>query len=294
MYPPKFDYYRASSVDEALSLLQQHGADAKLLAGGHSLIPMMKMRLAQPAVLIDIGRIGELKGIRVEGSTLVIGPLTTHATIAASEDVQRLATALSDAASVVGDVQVRNRGTIGGNLAHADPASDLPAAFLALGGEIEARGPGGSRTIAADDFFQGLFTTALGENEIITAIRFPNVGQARGKKGSAYEKFPHPASGYAVVGVAAVLEVEGNRIVSARVAANGAFECAKRLTGAEQALNGADATAEAVASAAEHAADGFSADDFLSDIFASADYRAHLLKVYTRRALQKALERAQG
>ncbi len=290
MYPPKFDYYRASSVDEALSLLQQHGPDAKLLAGGHSLLPMMKMRLAQPAVLIDIGRIDELKGIRVEGDTLSIGPLTTHATIAASEDVQRLATALSDAASVVGDLQVRNRGTIGGNLAHADPASDLPAAVLALGGEIEARGPAGSRTIAADDFFQGLFTTALDENEIITAIRLPAGGQ--GKRVSAYVKFPHPASGYAVVGVAAVLEISGNKVTAARVAANGAFECAKRLAGVEQALSGADATAEAAASAAEHAADGFSADDFLSDIFASADYRAHLLKVYTRRALEKALERA--
>ncbi len=289
MYPPKFDYYRASSVDEALSLLQQHGANAKVLAGGHSLIPMMKMRLAQPGVLIDIGRIDELKGIRVEGDTLSIGPLTTHAAIAASEDVQRLATALSDAASVVGDLQVRNRGTIGGNLAHADPASDLPAAVLALGGEIEARGPAGSRTIAADDFFQGLFTTALDENEIITAIRVPT---GQGTRVSAYVKFPHPASGYAVVGVAAVLDIAGNKVTTARVAANGAFECAKRLAGVEQALSGADATAEAAASAAEHATDGFSADDFMSDIFASADYRAHLLKVYTRRALQKALERA--
>ncbi len=289
MYPPKFDYYRATSVDEALSLLQQHGDNAKLLAGGHSLIPLMKTRLAQPAVLIDIGRIDALKGIQVDGDTLRIGPLTTHADIAASEDVQGRAAALADAAGVVGDVQVRNRGTIGGNLAHADPASDLPAAVLALGGEIEVRGPNGSRTVAADDFFQGLFTTALGGDEIITAIRIPAGG---GKRVSAYVKFPHPASGYAVVGVAAVLELDGQTITSARVAANGAFECAKRLTGAEQALAGATASDEAIAAAAQRAAEGFNADDFMSDIFASSEYRAHLLGVYTRRALQKALERA--
>lgn len=286
MYPPTFDYVRANSVEEAVQLLQEHGDNAKLIAGGHSLIPAMKLRLMAPAVLIDISRLG-LDTIMVDrGYGLRVGALATHHAIASSDEVHQHAAALAEAASVVGDVQVRNRGTIGGNLAHADPASDLPAAVLALGGEIHVTGPNGSRTIPADEFFLGLFTTALEPNEIITNIVFPNIGFKRVR--SAYEKFPHPASGYAVVGVAVSLETDGDTITTARVAANGAFDHATRLTAVEDALTGATLSAETLSAAAEKAADGFSTDDFMADLFASSEYRAHLLKVYTKRALLRA------
>ncbi len=286
MYPPTFDYIRANSVEEAVQLLQQHGDDAKLIAGGHSLIPAMKLRLMAPAVLIDISRLA-LDTIMVDrGYGLRVGALATHDAIARNSDVRELTTALAEAASVVGDVQVRNRGTIGGNLAHADPASDLPAAVLALGGELHVTGPNGTRTIPADDFFLGLFTTALEPHELITSVGFPGIGFKHGR--SAYVKFPHPASGYAVVGVAAYLETDGDTITAARVAANGAFDHATRLTAVEEALAGAPLSVEALSAAAEKAADGFGSEDFMADLFASADYRAHLLKVYTKRALLRA------
>lgn len=291
MYPPKFDYYRAGSVDEAVSLLQEHGLDAKLLAGGHSLLPMMKLRLAQPAVLIDIGRIETLKEMPVDraGRPISFGPLLTHREIADA----MAGTALGDAASLVGDVQVRNKGTIGGNIAHADPASDIPAALLALDGTVAAQGPDGSRQIASDDLFLGLFTTALGENEVITSLTVPRP-DASASVGSAYVKYPNPASGYAVVGVAANVELDGDTIASARVAANGVLDHATRLTAVEDALTGSSADDDSLQAAAEMAGDSINTDDVLSDIAASAEYRVHLLKVFTKRAVAKAVERARG
>ena len=194
MIPVAFDYHRPSSVDEAIELLSD---DAKLLAGGHSLLPAMKLRLSSPGALIDIGRIAELNYIREDGGTIAIGATTTHHQIASSDLVSANASALAQAASVIGDPQVRNKGTIGGSLAHADPAADYPAAILALGAEIVVRGPDGGRSIPADEFFIDLFLTALAPDEIITEVRVPAAEK------SAYVKFPHPASRFAVVGCAA-------------------------------------------------------------------------------------------
>ena len=204
MIPAAFRYQRANSVEEAVRILAESGGTAKVLAGGHSLIPMMKLRLTRPEHLVDIGRIPGLKGIRVEGNQLVIGALTTHGEVAASETVKEKLPVLAEAASVIGDLQVRNRGTVGGNLAHADPAADLPAAALALDGSLVAVGPDGTRTINLADFFFGPFITALATDEIVTEVRFPI---PEGPWGGAYEKFAHPASGYAVVGVAAAVEI---------------------------------------------------------------------------------------
>lgn len=291
MYPPKFDYYRANSVDDAISLLEEHGFEAKLLAGGHSLIPMMKLRLAQPGVLIDIGRIEELRQAPVDraGRPMALGPLLTHTEV---ESIMQ-GNALGDAASVVGDVQVRNKGTIGGNLAHADPASDIPAAFLALNGTVNVRGPDGDRSIAADDFFLGLFMTALGDNEIITSLTIPRA-DASASAGSAYVDYPNPASGYAIVGVAANVELQGDTVESIRVAANGVLDHATRLTAVEDALRGNPATDENIEAAAQSAGDSLNTDDVLSDLAASADYRVHLLQVYTEKALTRAVARARS
>lgn len=291
MYPPKFDYYRANSIDEAISLLEEHGFEAKLLAGGHSLIPMMKLRLASPGVLIDIGRIDELRQAPVDraGRPMSLGPLLTHTEVASIMQ----GSALGDAASVVGDVQVRNKGTIGGNLAHADPASDIPAAFLALNGTVNVTGPDGDRSIAADDFFLGLFMTALGDNEIITSLTIPRA-DASTSAGSAYADYPNPASGYAIVGVAANVELDGDTVASARVAANGVLDHTTRLTAVEDALAGSSADADSLKSAAQTAGDSLNSDDVMSDLSASADYRLHLLKVYTEKALVKAVERARA
>ncbi len=277
MYPAKFDYHRASSVAEAVALLQEHGDDAKLLAGGHSLIPMMKLRLAQPAVLIDIGRVDELRGITQDNGSVRIGAMSTYAEIASSDIGLD---ALTEACAIIGDRQVRNRGTIGGNLAHNDPAGDLPAVALALDAEIEAVGPNGSRTIAASDFIEDLLETALEENEVLTAITFPVSGA------SAYAKFENPASGYAICGVAAKVEASNGVIHSCRVAVNGASDYAQRLTEVEEALTGQAATAENIASAAANAGANL---EFLADIHADEAYRAHLTKVLTRRALEAAV-----
>ena len=291
MYPPKFDYYRADSVDDAIALLEEHGFEAKLLAGGHSLIPMMKLRLAQPGTLIDIGRIDELRQAPVDraGQPMSLGPLLTHTEVAGAME----GTALGDAASLVGDVQVRNKGTIGGNLAHADPASDIPAAFLASNGTVNVRGPDGDRAISADDFFMGLFMTDLGDNELITSLSVPR-HDASAAVGSAYVKYPNPASGYAIVGVAANVELDGDTVKSARVAANGVLDHATRLTAVEDALTGGGADADSLASAAQQAGDSLNSDDVMSDLAASADYRIHLLKVFTEKALNRAVERARS
>lgn len=283
MYPAPFDYYRAGTVGEAISLLQEHGPDARLIAGGHSLLPMMKMRLAQPTVLVDLGRVAGLNGLQmVDNGGLRIGAMTPYVTIANHEGVRLQYGALADACSIIGDVQVRNRGTIGGNLAHSDPASDLPAVALALNATFHVEGPGGSRTIGADDWFVDLMQTALAEHEILVAVEFPVPGGP-----SAYAKFENPASGYAICGVAA--RIGGGE---ARVAATGAFAHARRLPGAEAALNGEGSLEETHTAAAARAAEGFDAEDYLSDIHADGPYRAHLLEVLTARALHSAVSRA--
>lgn len=284
MHPPKFDYYRASSVSDALSLLGQHDG-AKFLAGGHSLIPTMNLRLADPGVLIDIGRIDGLKGISRNGSSVRIGALTTHAMIAASSDVP---TVLSEAAGFIGDPQVRNRGTIGGNVAHADPASDLPTVLTALGATFHITGSGGDRTVSAADFFTGLFETALAEGEILTAVDVPGEGAGTG---SAYVKMFNPASRYAMVGVAAVVTVSGGTCTTASVALGGMVPSATKLPSVEAALVG-QALDDAALTAAAAAVSSDWGDEILGDIHASAEYRQAMAPVFVKRALAKAAERA--
>lgn len=285
MYPPKFEYYRANSINEAISLLGEHNG-ARVLAGGHSLIPAMNIRLANPGVLIDIGRIEALKGISAGNGAVRIGALTTHATIAASDQVPR---ALSEAAGVIGDPQVRNRGTIGGNIAHADPASDLPTVLTALGATIRITGAGGERTMEAADFFVDLLTTALKEGEIVTAIDVPAPVPGTG---SAYAKLANPASRYAMVGVAATLTLQGGSCTAAGVGVGGLTPTARRAGSVEAALVGKSMTTEAIADAAE-AIQNDLGDDILEDIQAGAAYRKSMATVYARRAITAAVERAQ-
>lgn len=284
MYPSSFDYYRAGSVDEAIQLLQQHSG-AKLIAGGHSLLPLMKLRLIEPSALIDIGRVPGLNSIAFNGSGgVTIGALATYHDIEGSVSLRSAYPALVEASSIVGDIQVRNRGTIGGALAHADPASDLPAVVLAYDATLKAVGKTGWRTITVDNFFVNMLTTALESGEILTEISLP--APASGS-GSAYAKFPHPASGYAIVGVAANVTVSGGTVSGARVAVTGASAKAERLSAVEAALIGQPTSA--IAAAAAKAADGLSLN---GDIHASADYRAHLVRVFTQRALEAAVSRA--
>ena len=266
MIPASFDYEVADSAAHALALLAEHGEDAKLLAGGHSLLPMMKVRLAQPAVLIDIARITELGGIKIEGDEVVIGATTRHAELAGSELLRAEAPILAYAAAQVGDPQIRHRGTIGGSLAHADPSADLPMALLALSGSVEVTGPAGSRTVAADEFFVGPFESALSPDEILTAVRVPRGGTVPW----GYQKFTRRANDWAIVGVAAY----GGRVALASMGGT-----PLRAGATEQALrDGAP-----VAAAAELAAEGTSPG---KDMHADADYREHLARVLTRRALE--------
>ena len=289
MFAAPFDYYRASSLAEARQLLGRHPG-AKLLAGGHSLIPLMKMRLARPSALVDIGRIPELTGIAARGSTLRIGALTTHAELASSSALQSACPLLAEAAAVVGDAQVRNVGTIGGNIAHADPASDLPTVLLALDATIHAVGPNGERAIQAGDFFQGMMTTALGADEILTAIEVP-VKQAG--QGAAYVKFSHPASRYAVIGAAALVTVSGGKggtCSAARVAIGGLLPAAVRCPDVERALEQQRLSADSVARAANEVSRVLN-DEVMGDVFASADYRRAMAPVYVGRALTSASAR---
>ena len=266
MIPARFDYVAAEHAAHAIELLGQHGDDAKVLAGGHSLLPMMKLRLAAPEVLIDIARAGDLSGISIEGDELVIGATTRHADLAASEVVRADAPLLAHAASLVGDPQIRHRGTIGGSLAHADPAADLPMALLALGGSVEITGPAGMRTVAADDFFIGPFETALSPDELLSAVRVPRGGDVPW----GYQKFVRRANDWAIVGVAAV----GGRVALASMGST-----PLRAVGVESAL----ASGASVEEAASHAAEETSAG---SDFHADKDYREHLARVLTRRALE--------
>jgi carbon-monoxide dehydrogenase medium subunit len=287
MYSANFDYHRARSLSDAQQLLAAHPG-AKLLAGGHSLIPLMKLRLAAPPALVDIGRIPELRGISRSGDTIRIGALTTHAEIAASVELQKSAAALSEAAGLVGDPAVRSRGTIGGNIAHADPASDLPTVLVALDARIVAIGPAGERTIPAGGFFTGIMSTALADNEVVTAIVVPS--SARGQ-GSAYVKFSHPASRYAVIGVAALVTVAGNSCSAARVALGGLLPHASRAAAVEKALTGKPLDTSAIANAAAQAGSDLG-DDVTGDLFASAAYRKAVAPVYVKRAIAAAAARA--
>lgn len=273
MIPQAFDYKRAGSVAEALDLLDS--GDAKILAGGHSLIPAMKLRLNSPGTLIDIAKISALQGIRQEGDELVIGAAATHYQIASSELVKNTLSMLAEGAAVIGDPQVRNKGTIGGSLAHADPAADWPALLMAADAGIVCQSKSGSRTVSATDFSTGLFATALEDGEIITEIRIPM--PPAGTK-SSYQKFVQPASRFSIAGCAAVRYPDG----SIKVAFSGVADAAFRDTGIEAALNGQALTADNIAAAVAQAAAG---KDILSDHFAAEDYRLHLAKVYAKRAL---------
>lgn len=284
MIPSAFAYTRATSLEDALRQLAAD-SDAKLLAGGHSLLPLMRMRLATPEKLVDLAGVSELRGIAHVGDRLVIGALTTHAEVARHPLVQKLIPALTEAASQIGDLQVRNRGTVGGNLAHADPASDLPAIALAFDAEIEVATLEGRQTIAAAEYFLGPLLTALPDHAVVTRVTFAVTPAA---SRSVYEKYPHPASGYAVVGVAAAGSIAADGTVSKLcIGVTGAAEVAYRATAVENALRGQRPTPEAIRAAAEHAAED---GDIASDLFASAAYRSHLCQVYTVRALNRVFD----
>jgi len=284
MIPASFDYKRVSSIDEALTLLAQN-EEAKILAGGHSLIPAMKFRLTQPPLLVDIARIKDLAYIREEDGQIRIGATTTHYQIESSDLLKQICPLLPDCASHIGDVQVRNKGTIGGSVAHADPAGDWPAAIVALNAELVAVSKNGERTIKADDFFVDLLTTALEPSEILREIR---INKTSGRTGQAYVKMHHPASGFAVVGVAASLTLNGNGLCErASIGITGVSSKAYRPGAVESALSGATPNDQTIANAAAHAADGI---DINGDLFASADYRRHLANVYTKRAIEAAMK----
>jgi aerobic carbon-monoxide dehydrogenase medium subunit len=274
-------------VAEASDLLQKHPG-AKLLAGGHSLIPLLKLRLAAPPALIDIGRIAELKGVTVTDGTVRIGALTTHAALAASAELRKHCPALVEAANQVGDPAVRNRGTIGGNVAHADPASDLPTVLAALGARFTVTGPAGTKTIDAAGFFTGMMATALGELDLLTAIEVPAKTQ---DQGMAYVKFSHPASRYAVIGVAASLTVSRGTYTAVAVAIGGLVPQATRASSVEQALTGQGVSADRIAAAATLISHDLGTD-ILGDLYASADYRKAVAPVWVRRALTAAADRA--
>jgi aerobic carbon-monoxide dehydrogenase medium subunit len=276
-----FDYEVAESTDHALELLRTK-EDAKLLAGGHSLLPLMKLRLARPGTLVDIGRLGELRGVRDGGDHLAIGALTRHHDLNTDPLANEHCPLIAYAAGLVGDPQVRHRGTIGGSLAHGDPASDLPVIALVLDAISVARGPNGERTIAASDFFQGFFDTALGEDEVITEVRVPKVGSA----GWSYLKFKQRALDWATVGVATMVGVSNGSIEGARVGLTNMGQTPLRAAGVEAALAGA--SRDSVGAAAERADEG---TDPPSDTWASADFRRHLSRVLTARAVEEALSR---
>lgn len=287
MYASPFRYHRASSIAEARQLLATNPG-AKLLAGGHSLLPLMKLRLANPDVLIDIGSVAELKGITPTSDGFRIGAATTHAAIAASAELRAGCAVVAATAGRIGDPAVRNRGTIGGNIAHADPASDLPAVLVALDAQVVATGPSGERTLPAVDFFTGLMMTALSEDEVVTAVLVP---ASPAWRGSTYVKFAHPASRYAVVGVAAAVRMQAGTCQEARVALGGLVPHPRRAAAVEQSLAGTSADEAAITAAAGLVARDLG-EDVLGDIYASAEYRAAVAPVYVARAVAAAVARA--
>ena len=287
MYPAKFDYFRAASVEEAVALLHRH-KESRVLAGGHSLLPIMKLRLAHPAALIDIGHIHILRGISHHDGTLRIGALTTHAALAASEVLRRECPLLAEAAGHIGDPQVRNKGTLGGNIAHADPASDLPAVLVALDATVNLSGPAGDRSLAARAFFTGLLESAIEDHEILTSVDVP---RAHDGSGACYLKFEHPASGYAICGAAAI--VSGGRASAAGVelAYNGVTATPHHAAAVGAALAGTSLTDADVERAVD---DHLDIDEPLGDVQASGEYRVELARVYGKRALKTARDRARA
>jgi carbon-monoxide dehydrogenase medium subunit len=287
MFASSFDYYRAKSVAEAGDLLRKNPG-AKLLAGGHSLIPLLKLRLASPAALIDIGRIAELKGISANAGVVRIGALTTHAELAASPVIRDACPALAEAAKMIGDPAVRNRGTIGGNVAHADPASDLPTVLTALDARFVISSGGQSKTSDARTFFTGLMATTLAENDLLIAVEVPVKPAGQGQ---AYVKFSHPASRYAVIGVAAVINANAGKCTSAAVVLGGLTPSAVRTPAVEKAITGQTLSPNTIGNAAAQVTRDLG-DDILGDVFASAAYRKAVAPVWVRRALTAAADRA--
>ena len=282
MFAPKFDYQKAASVAEAIHALANN-REAKVLAGGQSLIPLLKLRLARPALVVDIGGIAELKGISVNGGTVSIGSLTTHNQIASSSQVQQSCGILAEAAEGVGDPAVRNRGTIGGNVSHADPASDLPTVLTALNAQFNIQGQG-NRSVAASDFFTGAFTTALGDNEILTGVEVPVLAA---NQLAEYAKMAHPATSFAVVGAAAVITLEAgshHHCTGASIAIGGLVPSPVRAPSVEAALTGQELTQESIAAAADRVADDLGSD-IIGDIYASADYRRAMAAIELKHAL---------
>ena len=287
MFAAEFEYRKAGSIADAVRLLSENPG-AKLLAGGHSLIPLMRFRLARPEVVIDIGGIDGLRGIRISDGTINIGSLTTHAEIVGSADVQQANGLLAEAAGGIGDPAVRNRGTIGGNLAHADPASDWATVLTALGATVSVQGPSGSRTIAVGDFVEDAFATALAEDELITTVSVPVLGA---NQRAEYAKMAHPASFYAVVGGAIVVTMDGNRCTAASVAVGGLTPRPVKAAAVEQALSGTTLTMDSIADATSRLSEDISAAgvDVIGDVYASADFRASVAPVEVKHALLHAI-----
>ncbi len=283
MIPSAFEYERATSIDDALAKLAATGGAGKLIAGGHSLVPLMKLRLNEPTTIIDIARIPGLAGVREDDGVIEIGAGTVHHDVATSSVLRDQCPVVSDTAATIGDPQVRNRGTLGGSLAHADPAADYPAMLLAVDAQIQLQGPAGTRAVAAQDFFQDLFTVDLGPDEMITAVRFAPV------RAAAYAKLYQRASRFAIVGVAAALAVADGVISSARIGLTGALSSAVRLPHVEDALVGQAPTAETASNAAKGA--GTSLSDVNADLHASEEYRRAMVSVFTKRAIEGALAR---
>ena len=281
MIPSAFDYVAASSVEEAVQTLSQAGEDAKVLAGGQSLVPVLRLRLATPTTLVDLNKISELRGVREDGDAIVVGAMTTHHDVINNELIAEHAVLLAMATQKVGDPQIRHRGTFGGALVHADPAGDLLAPAVALDAEMVIVGPSGRRTVPAGEFFVDLFTTAVGPDELLVEVRIPK----KTGWGAHYEKFNRVAQAWSIVGVAAAVRTEGGSIAQARVALTNMGATPVRAVGVEQALIGQQASAETIRAAAEHAAEGTSPT---SDGDADADYREHLARVLTGRAVAAA------
>jgi aerobic carbon-monoxide dehydrogenase medium subunit len=280
MIPAQFDYVRAGSVEEAVGALAEHGDEAKVLAGGQSLIPLLRLRLAYPEVVVDVGRVAEMKGVRDDGDHLVIGAMTTHHDVLGNALVRAHCGLVAEATQTVADPAVRHRGTFGGALTHADPAGDLPAVVLALDAEFVVAGPGGRRTVAAADFFVDYLQTALAPDEVLVEVRLPKLGDGWGFH---YEKFHRVAQAWAIVGVAAAVHRSNGSITQARVGLTNMGSTPLRASATEAALAGADLSA--IAAAADHAADGTTPS---SDLNGAADYRQHLARVLTRRAVSAA------
>jgi len=287
MYPAAFEYHAPTTVKDALGLLGKLGDDAKILAGGHSLIPMMKLRLAQPKHLVDLRKVPGLAGIKEDKGALAIGAMTTHWQVESSDLVKSKLPVLCDVAGIIGDPAVRNLGTVGGSLAHADPAADWPAIMIALGAEMVCEGPKGRRTVKVDDWFKGLMTTALGDDELLVEVRVPLLAAG---SGAAYMKFPHPASRFAVVGVAAAVTLDKQgTCTKASLGVTGAGTKAVRAKGVEAGCTGKKLDAATIEAAAQKAADGV---DVQADLQGSVEYKSHLCRVFAKRALTEAVKRA--